>query len=142
MHFPFTLKILTMIFILITQLHSIGAHIGSPVALSLRFEQDFRILAGWNLLENNVYFSFDKDFNIPTRELQPLKFYIGIGGYLMTVKVNKNQSAGVGIRVPFTLNYSFTEAPIDLGIQITPAFRLIPNTTLDFFAGLLLMLRL
>jgi len=131
-----------MIFILTTQLHSIGAHIGSPVALSLRFEQDFRIMAGWDVIDNNIYFSFDKDFNIPTRELQPLKFYIGIGGYLMTVKVDKNQSAGVGVRIPFTLNYSFTEAPIDLGIQITPAFRLIPNTTLDLFAGILLMFRL
>ena len=99
-------------------------------------------MAGWDVMDEEIYFSFDKDFNIPTRELQPLKFYIGIGGYLMTVRVKKNQSAGVGIRIPFTLNYSFTEAPIDLGIQITPGFRLIPNTTLDLFAGILLMLRL
>lgn len=131
-----------MIFFLVVQLNSIGAHIGAPIALSLRFEQDFRIMAGWDVMDEEIYFSFDKDFNIPTRELQPLKFYIGIGGYLMTVRVKKNQSAGVGIRIPFTLNYSFTEAPIDLGIQITPGFRLIPNTTLDLFAGILLMFRL
>jgi len=131
-----------MIFSLVVQLNSIGAHIGAPIALSLRFEQDFRIMAGWDVMDEEIYFSFDKDFNIPTRELQPLKFYIGIGGYLMTVRVKKNQSAGVGIRIPFTLNYSFTEAPIDLGIQITPGFRLIPNTTLDLFAGILLMFRL
>jgi len=131
-----------MIFLIFSQLHSIGAHIGYPTAISFRLEQDIRIMAGWNISTSNFYVSLDKDFNIPTRELQPLKFYIGIGGYITAIKRNKETSAAFGMRFPFTLMYSFTEAPIDLGFQITPAFRLIPDTNLDLFGGILIMFRL
>lgn len=131
-----------MIYLIVSQLHSIGAHIGSPTALNLRFEQDIRIMAGWNIQTENFYVSIDKDFNIPTRELQPLKFYIGIGGYLSAKKTKDETDVLVGIRVPFTLLFSFTEAPIDLGFQISPAFRLIPETALDIYGGLIIMFRL
>ncbi len=131
-----------MILMLLSQLHSIGAHMGYPMALSFRLEQDIRIMAGWNIDTDNFYLSLDKDFNIPTKELQPLKFYIGIGGYLTAVNGKDGTSASFGMRVPFTLMYSFIEAPIDLGVQITPSFRLIPDTDLDLFGGILIMFRL
>lgn len=131
-----------MIFILLSQLHSIGAHIGYPTALSLSLVQDIRIMAGWNIQTENFYFSLDKDFNIPTREIQPLKFYIGVGGYLTAKKTRDGNTAIVGIRIPFTLMFSFTEAPLDLGFQLAPAFRFMPDTNLDLFGGILLMLRL
>ncbi|MEO0202684.1 MAG: DUF3996 domain-containing protein [candidate division WOR-3 bacterium] len=131
-----------MTFILISQLYSIGGHIGSPTALSLYLEQDIRIMVGWNIYTENFYFSLDKDFNIPTKELQPLKFYIGVGGYLTAMKKKDGTTASFGIRVPFTLMFSFTEAPLDIGFQISPAFRLIPDTNLDLFGGILIMLRL
>ncbi|MCS7245870.1 MAG: DUF3996 domain-containing protein [candidate division WOR-3 bacterium] len=131
-----------MIYIILSQLHSIGAHIGLPTALNLRLEQDIRIMAGWNIQTENFYVSIDKDFNIPTRELQPLKFYIGVGGYLTAEKTKDETDVLVGIRIPFTLLFSFTEAPIDLGFQITPAFGLVPKTTLYVFGGLIVMFRL
>ncbi len=131
-----------MIIILFSQLNSIGAHFGLPTALNFYLEQDIRIMAGWNIDTDNFYLSFDKDFNIPTKELQPLKFYIGIGGYLTAVDRRDGTSASFGIRAPFTLIYSFIEAPIDLGFQIAPSFRLIPDTNLDLFGGVLIMVRL
>ncbi|MEW6050597.1 MAG: hypothetical protein AB1644_05990 [Candidatus Zixiibacteriota bacterium] len=67
-------------------------------------------------------------FNV-TRGKLPL--YYGVGG-----RVKDASDARVGLRVPVGLNYLFVRAPLDAFIEVAPVLDVVPETEMDFEAGI------
>ncbi len=136
-----------MLWLVVSQIHSIGVALGSPSGFSLLFQKDVRLLAGWNLEASSFYFSLDKNFKLRAREIQPLRLYIGIGGYVGGFKVRQpgqpeKTQIEVGLRIPVGIYYEFEEVPLDLGLEIAPAMGIVPSTDFGFFADIYIMFRL
>lgn len=60
-----------------------------------------------------------------------LPFYVGVGGRVVFA-----DDATIGVRVPLGLDYMFSNAPVDIFVELVPILDLAPDTDFDFGGGI------
>lgn len=68
-------------------------------------------------------YHFNNVFGVPNVPL-----YLGVGGRIKLKNTDHNDDMRLGIRIPFGIAYQFTEAPIDIFLEIAPILDLNPST--------------
>jgi len=118
----------------------LGVIIGDPTGISLKLWHEKNIAydgaIAWTTEGKEDVLHLHADFlmhmyNFIDIEKGKLPFYFGIGGRIMFEKDDK-----VGVRIPVGLSYEFEKAPLDIFFEIVPILDLIPNTELNFNAGI------
>jgi hypothetical protein len=54
---------------------------------------------------------------------------MGVGGRIKLKNTEHNTDMRLGVRVPFGMSYQFTEAPVDIFLEIVPILDLNPKTS-------------
>jgi hypothetical protein len=62
-------------------------------------------------------------------ETPNLPLYMGVGGRIKLKNTEHNTDMRLGVRVPFGMSYQFTEAPVDIFLEIVPILDLNPKTS-------------
>ena len=70
-------------------------------------------------------------FNLFDIENGKLPLYFGIGG-----RVKLTDDTKVGVRIPVGIDYMFSNAPVDIFLEVVPLLNLVPDTDFDINAGL------
>lgn len=110
----------------------LGILLGEPTGISVKSwnssRSAFDIGAAWSLagregeaLHLHTDFLLHKWFS----DTQNLAFYYGIGGRTIFA-----DDATVGVRIPFGLNYVFSNAPFDMFVEAAPILDLTPEVEL------------
>lgn len=117
-----------------------GAVIGNPTGLTVKYW-----LTASNALEGTVALekiNRDYSFNLNVMYLihtfnyldiqdSPLALYYGVGGKVLTTL-----DVALGVRGVAGAAYFFSSLPIDLSLELSPIFFIIPSSTADIDAGL------
>ncbi|RJP82436.1 MAG: DUF3996 domain-containing protein [Candidatus Zixiibacteriota bacterium] len=133
----------------------LGIIIGEPTGVSakawLSDENALDFAAAWSL-EGRDAFHFHADylwhaFNVikPDRGWMPIFF--GIGARLLIHDddhdrdhddddFDDDDDVHFGVRVPVGLEYIFVQAPVGIFLEVAPIVDLVPDTDLDFNAGI------
>jgi len=142
-------KLFGLLFILITlsQINmnaqqkdfGLGIILGEPTGVSGKLwtssENAFDFAAAWSF-QDDGHLLLQADYVWHIFRLIPvssgrLPFYVGIGGRV--VFANKPT---IGVRVPLGLDYMFSNAPVDIFLELVPILDLAPSTDFDFGAGI------
>ncbi len=106
---------------------SIGAQVGSPTALTVRFPA--RTAVSWTGVlafdDGGVYVGVNRQYEYPLTE-SPLHYYAAPGGYLGSAK---NDDLGLGATLPLGIN--FYQERFEVFLQLVPTLRLLPETRFD-----------
>lgn len=114
----------------------LGVVFGEPTGLSAKLwtseNTAIDAVAAWSFI-NAGFFHLHTDFLIHNFDLidvseGSLPVYFGIGAF-----VTFAADMGLGIRVPFGLDYQFGGAPVDIFAEIAPGLSLLPATR--FYVG-------
>ncbi len=70
-------------------------------------------------------------FNLFNIEKGKLPLYFGIGG-----RVKLADDTKVGVRIPVGIDYMFSNAPVDIFLEVVPLLNLVPDTEFDINAGI------
>jgi hypothetical protein len=62
-------------------------------------------------------------------ETPNLPLYLGVGGRIKMKNTERNTDTRLGVRIPFGMSYQFTEAPVDIFLEIVPILDLNPSTS-------------
>ena len=138
-----SILIITSIIILFSSLNysqnkKIGAGIiaGEPTGLSFKYwlteKTALDAAFAWSFVDENA-FQIQADYLIHNFSLikiseGKLPFYFGIGG-----RLKFSNDATFGVRVPLGLAYIFSDAPVDIFLEVVPILDLLPKT--DFTLG-------
>lgn len=112
----------------------IGVMFGEPTGLSFK---------GWlserSAIDGGLGWSFVKDgsvhihvdylyhfYNVFGTPNVPL--YLGVGGRIKMQNKEHNSDTRIGIRIPFGIAFQFTEAPVDIFLEIAPILDLSPKS--------------
>jgi hypothetical protein len=117
----------------------IGIILGEPTGVSGKLW-----LGGSNALDMAAAWSFKGDdhvllqadyvwhsFNVISVSSGRLPIYFGIGGRVLLV-----DDPYIGVRVPVGLDYLFSNAPVDIFLEIVPILDLAPATDFDLGGGI------
>jgi hypothetical protein len=108
----------------------IGVMLGEPTGLSCKYW-----LGGPAAVDGGLTWSFRQDFIIAHSDYlyhffdvipiqsQKLAPYLGAGGRVVIAK----EHVGLGVRVPFGIDFIFENAPLDFFFEIVPVVDLIPE---------------
>jgi hypothetical protein len=121
-----------------SQSKKIGAGIiaGEPTGLSFKYwlteKTALDAAFAWSFVDENA-FQIQADYLIHNFSLikiseGKLPFYFGIGG-----RLKFSNDASLGVRVPIGLAYIFSDAQIDIFLEVVPILDLLPKT--DFTIG-------
>jgi len=137
--------IISLSFLLISSSYSqneklgLGIVLGEPVGISAKlksgFYNAFDFAAAWSARENRtmllqadyVWYNFDPA-NV---ESGSIPLYYGLG-----VRLIFTDNPKFGIRFPIGLNNRFTNAPVDIFLELFPILDLTPSASFNFGAGL------
>lgn len=117
-----------------------GGVIGNPTGLTMKYWMtETNAFEGTVALETaNKQSSFNLNimylvhkFNYLDIRDNPLALYYGVGGKLITT-----HDIALGVRGVSGAAYFFSSLPIDLSIELSPIFFIIPSSTADIDAGL------
>lgn len=125
----------------------IGVILGEPTGLTAKFWQnhnnaiDLGLAFSFNsfvLIYSDYLFHFPKAFGNRTAFLRELRPYIGIGGELLISDTSNRtdgkyftsngSSVGVGVRIPFGIEWLVASAPLGIFVELTPLIGIIPST--------------
>lgn len=142
-------KILTVLFVLTIFLQlkinaqdrgfGLGIILGEPSGVSGKLwttsENAFDFGAAWSFSgDGDLLLQADYVWHIfrliPVSEGK-LPFYVGVGG-----RVVFSNKAKFGVRVPLGLDYLFSNAPVDIFLELVPILNLAPDTDFDFNGGI------
>ena len=142
-------KTLGLLFILITLLQfdlsaqdkgfGLGIILGEPTGVSGKLwtskENAFDFAAAWSF-QGNGHLLLQADyvwhiFRLIPVESGRLPFYVGVGGRVVFAN-----DPTIGVRVPLGLDYMFSNAPVDIFLELVPILDLTPSTDFDFGAGI------
>lgn len=113
-----------------------GIILGEPTGFSFKYwlTEKTALDAGfaWSFVDENA-FQIQADYLIHNFSLikiseGKLPFYFGIGG-----RLKFSNEVTLGVRVPLGLEYIFSNAPIDIFLEVVPILDIIPQT--DFTLG-------
>ena len=141
-------KIITVLFVMTIFLQlkvnaqdrgfGLGIILGEPSGVSAKLwttgENAFDFGAAWSFSGNgNLLLQADYVWHIfrliPVSEGK-LPFYVGVGG-----RVVFSEKAKIGVRVPLGFDYLFSNAPVDIFLELVPILNLAPDTDFDFNGG-------
>lgn len=117
----------------------LGIILGEPTGVSGKLwtsgENAFDFAAAWSFQgDGNLLLQADYVWHIfrliPVSEGK-LPFYVGVGGEVILAN-----DPVIGVRVPLGLDYMFSNAPVDIFVELVPILRLAPSTDFDFAGGL------
>ena len=117
----------------------LGIILGEPTGVSGKLwtsgENAFDFAAAWSFQgDGNLLLQADyvwHIFRLISVESGKLPFYVGVGG-----RVIFSDDANIGVRVPLGLDYIFSNAPVDIFVEVVPILDLAPSTDFDFGAGI------
>lgn len=142
-------KLFSLLFILITfsQINlnaqqknfGLGIILGEPTGISGKLwtsgENAFDFAAAWSfkgdghlLLQADYVWHIFRLISVPSGRLP---FYVGVGGRVVFAN-----DATIGVRVPLGLDYMFSNAPVDIFLELVPILDLAPSTDFDFGGGI------
>jgi len=116
-----------------------GIIVGEPTGLSFKYwlTEKTALDAGlaWSFVDENA-FQIQADylihnFNLIKVSKGKLPFYFGIGG-----RLKFSTDVILGIRVPLGLAYIFSDAPVDIFLEIVPILDLLPKTDFTISAAI------
>jgi len=117
----------------------LGIILGEPTGVSGKLwtsgENAFDFAAAWSF-QGNGHLLLQADYVWHIFRLIPvssgrLPFYVGVGGRVVFA-----DDPTIGVRVPFGLDYMFSNAPVDIFLELVPILDLAPSTDFDFGAGI------
>lgn len=93
---------------------------------------------GWSFVnEGSVQMHADYLFHFyNVFETPNLPLYLGVGGRIKLKNTERDNDMRLGVRVPFGMSYQFTEAPVDIFLEIVPILDLNPTTSGSINAAL------
>lgn len=121
------------------QVHA-GFVLGSPTGLTAKYwlsaDEAVEGTVSWDTSNRKNRFHMNltwlkHKFNFIDLVNNPLAFYYGVGG-----KVISSDELSGGIRGAFGLGYYFKSLPVDVSLEISPVFYLIPSSTFSADLGL------
>ncbi|HPB58707.1 MAG TPA: hypothetical protein PLB50_05030 [Candidatus Saccharicenans sp.] len=111
----------------------LGFIVGEPTGVIAKYwtsnRTAFDIAGSWSFSGENA-FHLHADYLLHSFikvETGKLAFYYGIGA-----RLNLQDDARFGIKIPLGLSYTFPNTPIDIFFEISPVMDLIPDTELKF----------
>lgn len=128
----------------------LGIILGDPTGLSWKsWQSKTRAVAGaiaWSSEDNKDEFHLHLDFLhhhfIPAKAKKKsentLPFYYGIGGRVIFKDDNNPKTEDdttFGVRIPLGLDFMFSNAPMDVFVEVVPALDLVPDTDFDLEAA-------
>ncbi len=117
----------------------LGIILGEPTGVIAKYwtgnRTAFDIAGSWSFSGENA-FHLHADYLLHSFikvETGKLAFYYGIGA-----RLNLQDDARFGIKIPLGLSYMLPNAPLDIFFEISPVMDLIPDTELKFlgFVGI------
>lgn len=117
----------------------IGIILGEPSGISgklwLGSSNALDLTAAWSFKgDDHLLLQADyvwHSFNIISVSSGRLPIYFGIGGRVLLA-----DDPLIGVRVPIGLNYMFSDAPVDIFLEIVPILDIAPATDFDLGGGL------
>lgn len=116
----------------------IGVIAGEPTGITaktyLSGNDAVDIAASWSFVREAIYLHADYIRHFPgviDRDFDDFILYAGIGGLIELGNEN-----AFGARMPVGINYFFPELPIELFLEIGPAFLLLPETRFELTGGI------
>jgi len=115
----------------------IGIILGEPTGLSGKYwiseDKAFDAALAYSFLEDNKSLAFHADYlyhldGVIDRHYK-MPLYYGFG---VRFRLRENQQNTFGVRGVIGLNVYLREAPVDIFFEVAPAFRLLPDTNIDF----------
>ncbi|HOP60950.1 MAG TPA: DUF3996 domain-containing protein [Candidatus Saccharicenans sp.] len=117
----------------------LGIIVGEPTGVIAKYwtsnRTAFDIAGSWSFSGENAFhlhadYLFHSFIKVETGKLA---FYYGIGA-----RLNLQDDARFGIKIPLGLSYMLPNAPIDIFFEISPVMDLIPDTELNLlgFVGI------
>jgi hypothetical protein len=115
----------------------VGIILGEPTGLSGKYwvsaENAFDAALAYSFMEDNKSFSFHADYlyhlyGITDRHYK-MPLYYGFG---IRFRVRENKDNSFGVRGVMGLLVYLKEVPVDIFFEAAPAFRLLPDTNIDF----------
>jgi hypothetical protein len=112
----------------------LGLILGEPTGVSLKtWVTDNAAMAGavaWSFGKKDaLHLHADyliHDFRVIRMEEDNFPLYYGIGG-----RIRFEENDKIGVRIPVGMNYLFTDAPLDIFLEIVPLLNLAPSTDFD-----------
>ena len=117
----------------------LGIILGEPTGVSAKLwtssENAFDFAAAWSF-KGNGHLLLQADYVWHIFRLIPvssgkLPFYVGVGGRVVLA-----EDPLIGVRVPLGLDYMFSNAPVDIFVELVPILDLTPSTDFDFGGGI------
>lgn len=117
----------------------LGLIIGEPTGISFKYwtgsTTAFDAALAWSFIDEGA-FHIHGDYLFHNMRLisvpeGTLPFYYGIGARIKTAK-----DAKLGIRVPLGLAYLFSNAPVDIFLEVVPILDLTPQTDFSINAAI------
>ena len=118
----------------------LGIILGEPTGVSAKLwtssENAFDFAAAWSF-QGDGHLLLQADyvwhiFRLIPVESGKLPFYVGVGGRVVFAE----DDAVIGVRVPLGLDYMFSNAPVDIFVELVPILDLAPSTDFDFNGGI------
>ena len=116
----------------------IGIIAGDPTGLSAKFytghANAFDFAAAWSFKgDGHLLLQADYVWHSPLSKTSSGLFalYYGIGG-----RVIFSDDPNVGVRIPVGIDYVFSNAPVDIFVEVVPVLDLIPSTDFDLNGGI------
>lgn len=125
----------------------LGVIVGEPTGLSMKAwlseGSAFDVAAAWSF-EGRGFLHLHGDYlrhvNVIDVSKGFLPFYYGIGARIRIRDDerfrNDDEDIWLGLRIPLGMTYLFTNAPLDIFVEIAPVVELIPSTDVDLDGGL------
>ena len=117
----------------------LGIILGEPTGVSGKLwtsgENAFDFGAAWSF-QGDGHLLLQADYVWHIFRLIPvssgkLPFYVGVGGRVVFA-----DDPTIGVRVPLGLDYMFSNAPVDIFLELVPILDLAPSTDFDFNGGI------
>jgi len=117
----------------------LGIILGEPTGVSAKLwtssENAFDFAAAWSF-KGHGHLLLQADYVWHIFRLIPvssgkLPFYVGVGGRVVLA-----DDPLIGVRVPLGLDYMFSNAPVDIFVELVPILDLAPETDFDFGGGI------
>jgi hypothetical protein len=117
----------------------LGIILGEPTGLNAKIWQSdyiaYDAALAWSFgKEGNVHIHIDyllHNYEIIRTSNSYTPIYYGIGG-----RIKSKDETFIGIRFPVGVNFRSRRIPIDIFIEIVPAFNVIPETEFDLEGGI------
>lgn len=111
-----------------------GVIVGAPTGLSVRIDNFPVIGIAWNMLSADSFFHTHVDYWIINDDfVDPLKWYLGVGGKLKIWPGTKPEKSPVGlsVRIPVGVQW-YPDGDIEIFAEVAPGLQVIPASRFDF----------